>query len=92
MYYLRTRPKATTQQFTIDPRKSKSIDKTISALLNWKIGKTLLLIRDWIPVIWFSWEIESYATQSDFGYSNLNCSYKFLVVGDLKEFDRTATP
>jgi ribonucleoside-diphosphate reductase alpha chain len=24
MYYLRTRPKATTQQFTIDPRKSKS--------------------------------------------------------------------
>ena len=24
MYYLRTRPKASTQQFTIDPRKSKS--------------------------------------------------------------------
>ena len=24
MYYLRTKPKATTQQFTIDPTKSKS--------------------------------------------------------------------
>ena len=24
MYYLRTKPKATTQQFTIDPNKSKS--------------------------------------------------------------------
>jgi ribonucleotide reductase alpha subunit len=30
MYYLRTKPRATTQQFTIDPRKSKSnIDRTV---------------------------------------------------------------
>jgi ribonucleotide reductase alpha subunit len=48
MYYLRTKPKAVTQQFTIDPRKSKSnIDKTTQEKAQDDVGEAASC--EWSP-------------------------------------------